>query len=141
MNGRDYEPTRRRVAEAIRRALPTSPDDGTVVIRFDREGIPTWGHPSTVVEMVTTEVMRALFHESVFTGGTASKPGRWGCGCDSRQCRLREDVFSDGTGATTTRITCIDHSLVARGAGDGGLLAQRQMAMQRLDLAHQEQCR
>lgn len=141
MNGYEYEQKRRRVAEAIRRTLPTAPDDGTVVVRFDHEGVPTWGHPSTVVEMITTEVMQALYPASTMAGGVASKPGRWACGCSSRDCKLREDVFSDGTGAGTLRITCVDHGLVARGAGDGGLLAQRQMAMQRLDLAHQEQCR
>lgn len=73
-------------------------------------------------------------------------PTRWGCGCDSRECRLRRDQMQDAGGdpQIVVRLTCVSHGLVGRshpGRVSEGLSRLDAQATLNLDLAHQEQCR
>lgn len=73
-------------------------------------------------------------------------PTRWGCGCDSGECRLRCDQSQDAGGdpQAIVSVTCITHALVGRshpGRVADGLSRLNAQAMLNLDLAHQEQCR
>lgn len=154
----NYEAIRAVVRQAVERTLPVSPDDGTVVVRFDAEGIPTWGAPTGVVEAITTGVMQALYPAPVsLLGGIAGptdllegdpiRTGRWSCGCDSSQCHLVWDTWRDASAdpSQVSRATCHTHGLrgdseSARCADNQGM-RQRAQALYKLDLAHAEQCR
>lgn len=76
----------------------------------------------------------------------ASRPDRWGCGCDASECEVRTDQWQDaGTDPhAIVRFTCIHHGLVGSshsGRVRDGLSRLEAQAMLNLDLAHQEQCR
>lgn len=164
----NYEQIRAAVAKAVAAALPTSPDDNDCVVRFaevDPENTPgvwspIWGHPTEVIEAITTGVMQVLFPGAIWP--PAQDPvtlpeelanhriltsARWKCGCTTTECKLRQDVFRDsGTDPTAVlRVTCLTHGI--RGDSEPARLAdnlgtrQRAQAMYRLDLAHEEQCR
>lgn len=154
----NYEQIRAAVREAVGGALPTSPDDGTVVVRFDHGEFPIWGAPTGVVEAITTAVMQALYPAPVSLPGENPEPtdplegdpirtGRWSCGCDSSQCKLTWSVGRDASTdpSQVIRVTCITHSIwanseSARCSANQGMRQQAQ-ALHKLDLAHQEQCR
>jgi hypothetical protein len=79
-------------------------------------------------------------------GARAGLP-KVGCGCPTKGCTLRWDVFRDASTdpSQTFRETSITHVLggsreSAREADSEGM-RQRAQAMLKLDLAHQEQCR
>lgn len=150
MDHENYEQARRVVADAVRRALPISPDDGAVVIRYDGEdyeATPVWGNPTGVVEAITTEVMQVLFPAPVSAQVPSIDPimrGRWTCGCDSGRCELRTDLYRDST-HQTMRITCITHGLVGQSMpariADNQAMRQRAQVMLELDREHAQQCR
>lgn len=77
---------------------------------------------------------------------TVGLPTRWGCGCDSGECRTRRDQSQDA-GVDPQAIvsyTCITHALVGRShcaSVADGLSRLDAQALLNLDLAHQEQCR
>lgn len=150
----NYEQIRAAVREAVGGALPTSPDDGTVVVHFDHEGVPTWSSPTGVVEAITTAVMQALYP------APASLPevgepvrvdplvaGKWTCGCDSSQCKIVWSVGRDSSAdpSQVIRATCQTHaisgdSMSARCSANQGMRQQAQ-ALYNLDTLHGEQCR
>ena len=144
MNTAQHEATRRRVVEAIQRALPVDRDDNTVYLG-SKDGVPLWGHPSNVVEAIATEVMRAL--DPAPPEGVSELRGRWSCGCDMAACQIRWDVFRDASAdpSQVQRAICTTHALTgdsmpARVSANQGT-RQRAQALHHLDLAHQEQCR
>lgn len=154
----NYEQIRAAVREAVGGALPTSPDDGTVVVRFDHGEFPIWGAPTGVVEAITTAVMQALYPAPVSLPGGGAEPteplegdpirtGRWSCGCDSIQCKIVLSVGRDSSAdpSQVIRATCHSHGISgdsesARRSANQGMRQQAQ-ALHKLDLAHQEQCR
>lgn len=94
-------------------------------------------------EVVADAVEAALAWEPTPPVGV---PTRWGCGCDSRECRLRRDQRQDAGGdpQAVVQVTCISHGLAGRshpGRVADGLARLDAQAMLDLDLAHQEQCR
>lgn len=92
-------------------------------------------------------IAAAVEHGLTYAPEAETTPGygRWGCGCDARQCQIRWDWFADASSNphARARATCITHALIGTSlvgqAGDGTRL--RAQAMHKLDLAHQEQCR
>lgn len=74
--------------------------------------------------------------------------GSWSCGCSSRECAVRWDVFSSGgieVRSQRVHATCIRHGLVANAdtqqCQHHSLTSARVAAMARLDALHAEQCR
>lgn len=150
MNHANYEALRARVKQAVLDSMPVSPDDGTVVVRFDEEGVPTWGRPSAPADEITTAVMAELFPApvSVPVGEQIDDrvPAKWGCGCSTDQCRLRWDVFSDASTdpVQSMRVTCISHGLVGNSRAfkkaDNQGMRQRAQALIELSGAHERLC-
>lgn len=149
----NYEAIRAVVRQAVERTLPVSPDDGTVVVRFDAEGIPTWGAPTGVVEAITTGVMQALYPAPVGLPdgeqleGDPRVTGRWTCGCDSSKCYIRWTIGRDASTdpSQMIRATCHSHGIYGDSeparVADSPAMRQQAQALYKLDLAHAEQCR
>lgn len=147
MNPTQYEQVRARVAEAVRRALPVDPEDGTVYLG-STDGVPLWGHPSNVVHAITAEVMQAIDPPPPVPDPVAGPvSGRWSCGCGVAACNIRWDIYRDASADPSQAIrgTCLTHALVAdsdtaRCAEMPGM-RQRADVLALLDRMHQEQCR